>query len=279
MPINNAVSVDVEEYFQVSAFEPFIDRADWDALDSRAEDSMERILQLFDGADVQATFFVLGWIAERFPQLVRQIADLGHEVASHGYSHIRVNTQDRSAFLQDVDRTKKTLEDVTGNAVRGYRAASFSIDADNEWAYEVLASTGHRYSSSVYPIRHDRYGRRDASRFPAVVDRSGLVELPVSTVEIRGLRLPCGGGGYFRLLPYAWTKWAIGRFNELEDSPAIFYFHPWELDSDQPRVTGLDVRSRFRHYVNIGRMHRKLQQLLCDFRWTTIEHAYRDVLY
>jgi polysaccharide deacetylase family protein (PEP-CTERM system associated) len=277
-PIVNAVTVDVEDYFHVSAFEPYIDRDKWSDCECRIERNMNRILQLFDAADVKGTFFVLGWVAEQYPSLLRQVADLGHEIASHGYSHIQVRAQDESGFRQDVDRTKKMLEDITGLRVFGYRAASFSIADTNDWAHDVLAGTGHVYSSSLYPIRHDRYGRREASRFPHPMGNSGLVELPVTTVEIGGVRLPCGGGGYFRLFPYAWSKWAIQRVNHRDGKSAIFYFHPWELDPGQPRIEGLDWLSKFRHYVNLGHVEGKLTRLLRDFQWTTVRRAFSDVI-
>jgi len=274
----NALSVDVEDYFHVSAFESYINRADWSNIESRVVANVDRILNLCDTAGAKATFFFLGCVAEQFPSLLRRVAEQGHEIASHGYSHIRVSAQNEEAFRQDVDRTKKLLEDLVGQAVTGYRAASFSIAADNSWAYDVLAETGHRYSSSIFPIRHDRYGMRDADRFPTQNNSSGIMELPVSTVEVSGLRLPCGGGGYFRLLPYTWTRWGIRRVQRNDGQPVMFYFHPWELDHEQPRIGGLDPLSKFRHYVNLKKFERKLARLLDDFRWTTIMRAYGDVL-
>ena len=268
------MSVDVEDYFQVSAFEPYIDRRDWSRRECRVPANMDRILGLFDEADVKGTFFVLGWLAERYPEILRRISAAGHEIASHGYEHIQVRDQSATAFRRDVERTKKLLEDASGAAVTGYRAASFSIDRDNPWAREILAETGHDYSSSIFPIRHDRYGLADAPRFPCRQDTGGVIELPVTTADLTGMRVPCGGGGYFRLLPYAVTKWGIRRVNRRNRQPAIFYFHPWELDPDQPRQSGIDMRSRFRHYVNLERTERKLRRLLRDFRWSTIADTY-----
>lgn len=276
--MTNALSVDVEDYFQVSAFEPYIDRETWSDYECRIPRNLSRILELFDQAGARGTFFCLGWVAEKYPALIRQIADLGHEVASHGFSHVQAINQNEQEFEQDVDRTKKLLEDVIGQAVAGYRAASFSITADNEWAHDVLARTGHGYSSSIYPIRHDRYGMREQSRFPFRAGQSGLIELPLTAVEVAGFRLPCGGGGYFRLMPYAWTKWGISRFNQLDGRPAIFYFHPWELDPEQPRVLGPDRLSRFRHYVNLRGVDEKLRRLLRDFEWLPVREVFAEYL-
>lgn len=274
----NAMTVDVEDYFQVSAFEPYIDRARWSHYECRLPRNMELILEAFEQQNVKATFFFLGWVAEKYPDLLRQVTDAGHEIGSHGYEHIQVFKQGQREFRQDVDRTKKLLEDLSGEAVLGYRAASFSIGATNSWAYDVLADAGHGYSSSVFPIRHDRYGMRTAPRFSYRVNGGALTEIPVTTVELSGVRLPCGGGGYFRLLPYWWTKWAIGRVNSRDGQPANFYFHPWELDPNQPRVAGSDRVSRFRHYVNLGAMSAKLRTLLQDFRWTTLREAFSSDL-
>ncbi len=273
----NAITVDVEDYFQVSAFEPYIDKARWPEHENRVEQNMDRILELFDRAGVIGTFFFLGWVAERFPALLRRVAEQGHEIASHGYSHVQVCNQDEGGFRQDVIRTKKVLEDIAGVSVGGYRAASFSIGAETPWAYDVLAETGHRYSSSINPIRHDRYGAREAPRFPHKKESAGIFELPVATIELSGLRLPCGGGGFFRLLPYPWSKWCIRRINNTDNRPAIFYFHPWEIDDAQPRISGLRAGAKFRHYVNLSGTEKKLARLLRDFKWTTIRNAYGDV--
>ena len=270
----NAITVDVEDYYQVSAFEPYVERTTWQGHESRVEQNMDRILKLFDDAGVTGTFFFLGWIAKHFPDLLRRVAEQGHEIASHGYAHVQVCNQDEQSFRQDVDRTRKMLEDISGAPVCGYRAASFSIGPGTPWAHDVLAETGHTYSSSINPIRHDRYGAREAPRFAHQKGSKGIPELPVATVELSGMRFPCGGGGFFRLFPYAWSKWCIRRINMVDKQPAIFYFHPWEIDAAQPKITGLDSRAKFRHYVNLSRTEKKLNLLLHDFSWTTIKDAF-----
>ena len=276
-PIRNALSVDVEDYFQVSAFEPYVRREDWERIPSRVEANLDRILALFDEAGVRATFFTLGWIAERHPDMVRRILDQGHELASHGWSHVRVTGQDRAAFRADVTRTKALLEDLSGRPVLGYRAASYSIGAANLWALEVLAETGHRYSSSIFPIRHDLYGMPEAPRFPFRPDNApGLLEIPLTTVTLGGRRLPCAGGGWFRLLPYGLTRWALRRVNRKDGCPAVFYFHPWEIDPAQPRQQGLDARTRFRHYLNLGRTEGRLRRLLADFSWAPLADVFLE---
>jgi polysaccharide deacetylase family protein (PEP-CTERM system associated) len=272
--ITNAMSVDVEDYFQVSAFESHIDRTDWDALPCRVEGNTDRILQLFADHDVKATFFTLGWVAERYPQLVRRMIEGGHEVASHGYSHVRVTNQSPEAFRADVVRTKALLEDVSGQEVQGYRAASYSIGASNLWALDVLAETGHRYSSSIYPIRHDLYGMPEAPRFAFQANGGAMLEVPVTTVELFRRNYPCGGGGYFRLLPYAMSRWAMRRVNEHDGQSCVFYFHPWELDPEQPRQAGLGFKTRFRHYLNLRRMEQRLSRLLEDFRWDRMDRVF-----
>ena len=263
----NALTVDVEDYFQVSAFEGCVARGQWNQLPSRIEYNVERIVQLFGTYEIKATFFTLGWIAEHFPQLVRQIADAGHEIASHGYQHIRISDQNPEQLQQDVVRTKKLLEDVTGQSVLGYRAASFSIGGDNLWALSVLEEAGYRYSSSIYPINHDLYGMPEAPRFPFRLHQGGLLEIPITTIRIMGRNLPCGGGGYFRLVPYSVFSWAMRRINEGEHQSNVFYFHPWEIDPHQPRLNGISFKSRFRHYLNIDKMEERLKHLLSDFNW------------
>ncbi len=273
--IVNALSVDVEEYFQVTALSERIGRDDWQDHPSRIENSIEKILELFESTDAKATFFVLGWIAERHPELVRRIAAGGHEIASHGLEHVRVHEQTPAQFRDDVTRTRKILEDTTGAAVLGYRAASFSITPEMTWAYEILGETGHRYSSSVHPIRHDLYGAPRAPRFAfRPLEQAGIVELPISTVEVAGKRLPCGGGGYFRLFPYAYTRWALNRVQVRDGRPVMVYFHPWEVDPDQPRVAGLSTKSRLRHYTNLRRMTPKLLRLLRDFTWDRVDRVF-----
>jgi len=271
--ITNALTIDVEDYFQVSAFAPYIARADWDRRECRVEHNVERILALLDEHDISATFFTLGWIAERYPQLVRRIASHGHEVASHGYGHERASDLDEAAFSSDVRRAKGVLEDLIGSAVLGYRAPSFSIGPANLWALDSLARTGHRYSSSIYPIRHDHYGMPDAPRFVhQAVD--GLIEIPITTLRLFNRNLPSSGGGYFRLLPYALSRWMLRRVNEVDRQSAVFYFHPWEIDPGQPRIAGIDRKTRFRHYVNIHRMEGRLQSLLGDFKWGRMDHLF-----
>ena len=271
--LTNALTIDVEDYFQVSAFAPYIRRQDWDARECRVEANVGRILELLAARDLKATFFTLGWIAERYPQLVRRIVAQGHEVASHGYGHERASDLDEAAFTQDVTRSKQLLEDLTGQPVLGYRAPSFSIGVGNLWALDVLARNGYRYSSSIYPIHHDHYGMPDSPRFAYRVS-SGLLEVPVTTVRLMNRNLPSSGGGYFRLLPYAVSRWMLRRVNQQDREPAVFYFHPWELDPGQPRIAGIDAKTRFRHYVNIPRMEGRLQQLLADFRWGRMDHVF-----
>ena len=267
MTIVNGLSVDVEDWFQVGAFEHTIAREDWDGLELRVGDNVARILDLFDEAGVKATFFTLGWIAERNRAAMRAIVDRGHELASHGYDHARVFTLSRTEFAEDLAKSRAILEDAAGQAITGYRAPSFSIDARNRWAHEVLAEHGYAYSSSVAPIVHDHYGWRDAPRFVFdPVPGSELVEIPVTTAILRGKRLAAGGGGFFRVLPYGFSRWAIRQVNA-EGRPAVFYFHPWEVDPGQPRVAGAPLRSRLRHYTNLSRMAGKLSDLLGDFAW------------
>jgi polysaccharide deacetylase family protein (PEP-CTERM system associated) len=271
--IANALTIDVEDYFQVSAFAPYIRRDEWDSRECRVERNVGRILELLAARDVKATFFTLGWIAQRYPQLVRDIVAQGHELASHGYGHERASDLDRTAFRADVSRAKALLEDLSGQPVRGYRAPSFSIGTANLWAFDTLAETGHQYSSSIYPIQHDHYGMPDSPRF-AYRLANGLLEVPVTTLRLFKRNLPSSGGGYFRLLPYALSRWMIGKVNRDDGESAVFYFHPWEIDAAQPRVAGIDAKSRFRHYVNIGRMEGRLQQLLADFRWGRMDHIF-----
>ena len=270
----NAMTVDVEEYFQVAAFEGRIRRDAWDGYPSRVELNTGRVLDVFAEHRIHATFFVLGWVAERAPRLVRRIVDEGHELASHGYDHTRATMLDRNAFSEDVTRTKRTLEDVSGRLVRGYRAPSYSIGARNLWALDALRDAGYEYSSSIYPIRHDLYGMPEAPRFAFRLHRDAIIEFPVTTVELAGHKLPAGGGGYFRLLPYPVYSWALRRVNDRDRQPGIFYFHPWEVDPEQPRVDGASLRSRFRHYVNLDTMEARLRRLLSDFRWGRMDEVF-----
>jgi polysaccharide deacetylase family protein (PEP-CTERM system associated) len=275
-PIKNGMSIDVEEYFQVWAFSNSIRPGDWDSFPSRIEESVDTALQLFEEAEVSATFFTLGWIADRHPALIRRITAAGHELASHGYGHGKVTSQTRNEFREDVARAKRLLEDVSGQEVLGYRAPSFSIGAANLWALDVLQEMGHQYSSSVYPIRHDHYGMPEASRFPFRREPGGILEVPMSTVNVLGRNYPCAGGGYFRLVPYSYFRWACRRLNQGEGRPAVFYFHPWELDPDQPRMKNASLRSRFRHYVNLSGMEDDLRSLLSDFAWDRMDRVFVD---
>lgn len=274
--VRNALSVDVEDWFQVGAFEKVIDRADWDALDRRVENNTRAVLALFDEAGVKGTFFTLGWVAERHPALIRAIVDAGHELASHGWSHDRVFTMTPSQFEEDLARTRKTLEDTGGVRVVGYRAPSFSIDKRTPWAHEALAEAGYSYSSSVAPVVHDHYGWPEAPRFAfRPVKGNPLVELPVTTARLAGRTLAAGGGGFFRLLPYGFSSWAVRQVNA-ERQPAIIYFHPWEIDPSQPRVANAPLRSKLRHYTNLSVMAAKLRRLVRDFEWSRVDAVAED---
>ena len=267
-PLTNIMSVDVEDYFQVAAFAPNIRRLEWERWPCRVEANVERILALFEKRNVQATFFTLGWIAERYPAIPRTIVANGHELASHGYGHERASDLSPAAFREDVTRAKKMLEDLSGVEVRGYRAPNFSIGAANLWALDTLLEAGYRYSSSIYPVRHDHYGMPEAPRFCHRPEHCpDLLELPPTTVRLLGRNLPAAGGGFFRLLPYPVSRWLIRQVNETEGHPCMFYFHPWEIDPQQPRVPEASAKSRFRHYVNLHHMEDKLDRLLADFRW------------
>ena len=266
--IVNGLSVDVEDWFQVGAFEKVIVRGEWDAISTRVEDNVSRILDLFAEADVNATFFTLGWVAKRHPAMIRRIADAGHEIASHGYDHARVFTLDRKTFAEDIRKARELIEDCSGVAVTGYRAPSFSIDQRTPWAFAELASQGYAYSSSVAPVVHDHDGWPEAPRFACrPLPWSSLVELPVTTAILGGRRVAAGGGGFFRVLPYGFSRWAIRQVNRAEGRPAVFYFHPWEVDPDQPRVAHAPLRSRFRHYTGLAKMAGKLRDLVHEFRW------------
>lgn len=272
--ITNAMTVDVEDYFQVSAFEPYIDKADWERIPCRVEANMDRILQLFDDKGIQATFFTLGWMTQRYPEMVRRIVREGHELASHGWEHIRVTNQTPEQFRADVTRTKALLEDTSGQPIKGYRAASYSINENNLWAQDILAETGHLYSSSIVPIKHDLYGIPDAPRFSYRAAKGSLLEVPITTVRLAGRNISCGGGGWFRFFPYAFSRWAMKRVNEQDGEPTVFYFHPWEIDPEQPRQQGLSAKTRFRHYLNLNRMYPRLEVLLDDFHWDRMDRVF-----
>jgi polysaccharide deacetylase family protein (PEP-CTERM system associated) len=273
--IRNAMTIDVEDYFQVSAFAPYISRESWPERECRVEANVDRILAILDEGGVQATFFTLGWIAERYPALVKRIVAGGHELASHGYGHLRASDQDRAQFTQDIASSKAILEDIGGQAVLGYRAPSFSIGPGNLWALEALHETGYRYSSSIYPVRHDHYGMPDAPRFAWHPNGSdGLLEVPITTVRLGQRNLPAGGGGYFRLFPYALSRWMMQQVNQRDGQPAIFYFHPWEIDPGQPRPDGINLKTRFRHYVNLEKMDGRIRALTRDFAWDRMDRIF-----
>ncbi len=271
----NAMTVDVEDYFHVSAFANTIPRSTWDARELRVEENTRRLLRLFEQRGVVATFFVLGWVAKRRPSLVREIQALGHEIASHGMSHELVYRQTPAQFRAETIESKALLEDLTGRAVRGYRAASYSIRPDSVWALDVLADAGFEYDSSIFPIRHDRYGMPDAARSPGVIvtpKGERLVEFPLTTAKLFGMRVPVAGGGYFRLLPYWVTRTGLRQVNEQEKLPFVFYLHPWEIDEGQPRIAASRL-SKFRHYTNIHRCEARLDRLLKQFRFGTVEQS------
>lgn len=275
--MRNALTIDVEDYFQVSAMAPHIRKDDWPLLPARIERNIARLLAVLAEQQVAATFFTLGWIAERYPQMVRTIVAAGHELASHGYDHQRASAQTPQQFAVDVRRARQILEQTAACPVRGYRAPSFSIGDANRWAWQVLAEAGYHYSSSVYPIRHDHYGMPDGERHAWRPERSAaLLELPISTVRLAQRNFPAGGGGYFRLLPYALSRWAITHINEREQRSAIFYLHPWEIDPGQPRIPGLGWKTRFRHYVNLQRTETRLQCLLRDFTWDRMDRIFLE---
>jgi polysaccharide deacetylase family protein (PEP-CTERM system associated) len=274
-PIRNAMTIDVEDYFQVSAFAPYIARDSWPDRECRVEANIDRILAILEAGNVHATFFTLGWIAERYPAMVKRIVAGGHELASHGYGHLRASDQDRAAFMQDISSSKAILEDLGGQAVLGYRAPSFSIGHANLWALDALSEAGYRYSSSIYPVQHDHYGMPDAPRFAWHPDNArGLLEVPITTVRMGARNLPAGGGGYFRLLPYSLSRWMMRKVNEDDGQPAIFYFHPWEIDPGQPRPDGINLKTRFRHYVNLARMDGRIQALTRDFAWDRMDRIF-----
>ncbi len=271
----NAITVDVEDYFQVEAFFGVIDRDSWSSRECRVEQNIDRILALFDRAHAQGTFFTLAWIAERYPAMVRRIVDAGHELASHGSDHRRADSQTQADFIADVRRAKSVLEDIGGCAVKGFRAPSFSVMRNNLWVLEALADAGYRYSSSTYPIAHDNYGIPEAPRFAFhPVPGSDFLEIPVTSMRWLGRNWPCGGGGYFRLLPYSLNKFALKNVRRQDRRPLVFYFHPWEIDPGQPYITNAPLKSRLRHYTNLDRMEAKLAKLLGAFRWGRMDEVF-----
>jgi len=271
----NAMSIDVEDYFQVSAFEPYVAKNQWDNLPHRVENNTYKILDILDDKQIKATFFTLGWIAERYPSIVKRIVSDGHELACHGYEHIRVTEQTPEQFKSDVYKAKNILEQFTGKEIKGYRAASYSINASNLWALNVLQELGFKYSSSIYPVKHDLYGMPEAPRFMfEPIQDQDFKEIPITTVQFGNKNWPCGGGGFFRFYPYTVSKWALNRVNNQEQQSAIFYFHPWEIDPKQPRQSGLSLKTRTRHYLNLEKMESRINQLLTDFKWDTMENVF-----
>ena len=276
-PIRNAMTVDVEDYFQVSAFAAHIPRESWESIPCRVERNIDRILTLLDERQAKATFFTLGWIAERYPAMVKRIVSNGHELASHGWAHQRVSDQKPQEFLDDIVRSKSLLEDISGQKILGYRAPSFSIGSNTLWALDLLEEAGYRYSSSIYPIQHDHYGMPNAPRFAFYPkNNGGLLELPVTTVRLFKRNIPAGGGGYFRLWPYTFSHWLLQRINHLEKQSAIFYFHPWEIDYEQPRQQGINAKTRFRHYFNLRHMEKRVKALTRDFSWDRMDRIFLE---
>lgn len=288
MSIKNYLTIDVEDYYHVSAFETISPPSSWAARESRVERNTERVLSLLAEANVMATFFVLGWVAQRHPSLVPRIAAQGHEIASHGYQHQRVGTQDRATYREDIRRSKQLLEEQLGAAVNGYRAPSYSITRQTDWAFDELLDAGYLYDSSIFPMQHDFYGIPDWPRFagyavkegdnwiardrPAIAGAS-IRELPITTLRLGSRNLPIAGGGYFRLLPYAATRWGLSRINQHEQQPFVFYLHPWEFDPQQPRMQGCSAKSKFRHYLNLDKTEERFRRLLRDFSFNPIQHA------
>lgn len=278
--IINAMTVDVEDYFHVSAFENTIAKADWEKTPLRVEHNTYRLLELFEKHNVKSTFFTLGWVAERCPNLIKAIVDQGHELASHGFAHQRITEMSKDDFVTDVVKSKNILEQLSGTEIIGYRAPSFSLNDTNTWVYEKLIELGFQYSSSTYPIQHDLYGVPNWPRF--IHERSEsfggqkIIEIPIPTLRKNNINTGIGGGGYFRLYPYWLSKKRIDKFHQQEQKPYSFYFHPWEIDPDQPRVKDAPLKSKFRHYINLSRMEGKLERLLKDYKWNTMKSVYLD---
>ena len=269
----NAMTVDVEDYFQVSAFESVLKPSDWSSIPLRVEENTHRLLDVFAEHNAKSTFFTLGWVAQRCPTLIKRIVEEGHELASHGLNHRRATTMTRDEFIDDVKTSKAILEDAGGVAVKGYRAPSFSVNDDNQWIYEVLVELGFEYSSSTYPISHDLYGVPEWPRFK-YQRPEGITEIPIPTIVKNDKNVGIGGGGYFRLYPYWLSRKRIQAFMQSETAPYSFYFHPWESDPGQPKIANAPLKSKIRHYINLGRMEGKLKRLLSDYRWGTMADAY-----
>ena len=274
MTKTNAFTIDVEDYFQVSAFEHSIDRNNWAHLEHRVSANIDQSLQILSDQSVKATFLTLGWVAERYPQLITRIVENGHELASHGYAHQRVSDLNCAEFKADLIKAKNILEDISGQSIVGYRAPSYSIGKKNIWALEVLAETGHQYSSSIYPIQHDHYGYPEAPRFKFRDEKTGLIEIPITTVKIMNRLYPAGGGGFFRFYPYALSKWMITRVNQVDKQSTVFYLHPWELDPGQPRQQNISAKTKFRHYLNLHKTEGRLKKLLQDFSWGRMDQVF-----
>jgi polysaccharide deacetylase family protein (PEP-CTERM system associated) len=275
---SNAMTVDVEDYFHVQAFAGCIRRSDWERLPRRVEHNTDVVLDHFAAAGVTATFFTLGWVAQRHPAVVRRIVREGHELASHGWDHTQAHRQDPETFRADIRRTKAVLEDIAGVRVNGYRAPTFSINTRNLWAFSILAQEGYQYSSSINPVRHDLYGMPEAPRTPFRPHADGVLEIPMTTVRLWGRNWPCSGGGYFRLLPKMLYRMGLRHVNRREGQPGIFYFHPWEIDPDQPRIRGVGWKSRVRHYTNLSGMAAGVDDLLRAFAWDRMDHVYAPLL-
>ncbi len=271
----NALTIDVEDYFQVSAFSSSINRAEWDQIPCRVEANVDRILKLLEEADAKATFFTLGWVAERFPEIVKAIVKNGHELGSHGYGHHRIQELSPQAFNEDIVRAKAILEDIGGVRIRGYRAPSFSIDESTLWAFDHILDAGYDYSSSVYPVKHDLYGMPDSPRFPYRVS-NGLLEIPMTTARFGQRNVPAGGGGFFRLFPYALTRHLIHHVHHHDAQPCMVYLHPWEFDPSQPKIRNAPLKSRFRHRLNLSRTTPRFERLLKDFQWDRVDRVFLD---
>jgi len=269
-----AMTCDVEDYFQVSAFAGIIPKSRWNDIDCRIPRNVDKVLQLFSDNSIRATFFTLGWVAEKYPDVIRRIVTEGHELASHGMIHQRVWSQTADEFRKDASESRKLLEDVGGVAVVGYRAASWSIDNRTPWAHQVLSDVGYQYSSSVYPVSHDHYGVPDAPRCPHNFGNTGVIEIPPSTASLFGRNIPVSGGGYFRLFPLSLSQYFIKKHQEIESYPYTFYFHPWELDPDQPRIRDASLKARFRHYLNLDKFEKRLSELLRSHEWGRMDEIY-----
>lgn len=276
-PPLHAMSIDVEDYFHVAALSGVIRPDQWDSLPSRVEQNTERLLSLFEKHEVKATFFVLGWVADRFPELIRKLSDHGHEIASHGYSHQLIYNQSQDVFREETIRSKALLEDITGKAIEGYRAASYSITRDSLWALDILSEVGFTWDSSIFPIRHDNYGIPNSPSAPYSIETaSGAIirEFPLTTAKIMGLSIPAAGGGYFRQFPYPVFRHLFRNASGFGARPQMFYLHPWEIDPEQPRYNNASWFSRFRHYTNLDQCYGRLERLLGDFRFGTVSESY-----